>query len=117
MDRTPKKPQRTARKQLKSKPKKAAAPKAARAPRPTLNEWRALAAKELKGADVSSLVWQTPEGIPVYPLYTAEDLAAIERQGHPVHSLPGLSPYLRGVRATMYAGRPWTVRQYSGFST
>jgi len=76
-------------------------------------EWAARAQKELKGADTDSLIWDTPEGIPVKPLYTAEDLEGLEH----VHALPGAPPYVRGPRATMYAGRPWTVRQYSGFST
>src|SRR5215470_881859 len=67
---------------------------------PTLHDWDALARKELKG-DPASLVWHTPEGIPVKPLYTAA----------------GFEPFVRGVRATMYANRPWTVRQYAGFST
>ncbi|MSP52254.1 MAG: methylmalonyl-CoA mutase [Alphaproteobacteria bacterium] len=84
---------------------------------PALTEWRTLAAKEMKGADPATLTWQTPEGIAIKPLYTADDLDAIARAGHPLGSLPGLPPYLRGVKATMYAGRPWTVRQYSGFST
>jgi len=75
--------------------------------------WRALAAKELRGADPDSLTWQTPEGIAVKPLYTAEDT------GHLAHmnTMPGLAPFVRGPRATMYAGRPWTIRQYAGFST
>ena len=76
-------------------------------------EWAARAEKELKGADAASLIWHTPEGIPVKPLYTAEDSEALEH----VHALPGAPPYVRGPRATMYAGRPWTVRQYAGFST
>ncbi len=75
--------------------------------------WSALAAKELKDRSTGSLVWRTPEGFDVKPLYTAADLEGLEA----VDSLPGLAPYLRGVRATMYAGRPWTVRQYAGFST
>jgi methylmalonyl-CoA mutase len=79
---------------------------------PGLDAWRELAAKELKG-DPESLVWQTPEGIPVAPLYTARDLEGLEA----VDSLPGFDPYLRGVRATMYTNRPWTIRQYAGFST
>jgi methylmalonyl-CoA mutase len=76
-------------------------------------EWAALAEKELKGRGLESLTWQTPEGFAVKPLYTAADLEGIEA----VTSLPGLEPFLRGVRATMYAGRPWTIRQYAGFST
>ena len=78
-----------------------------------LSRWRALAAKELKGADPDSLTWNTLEGIAVKPLYTAADVAGLPQMGE----LPGLAPYTRGVRATMYAGRPWTIRQYAGFST
>ena len=106
-------PARRVAKRLKTNAKATAA---AAAP-VDLAAWRALAAKELKGADPASLNWQTSEGLAVKPLYTAEDLDAIARSGHPLGSLPGLAPYVRGVRATMYAGRPWTVRQYSGFST
>ena len=76
-------------------------------------EWAVRAEKELKGAAAASLIWETPEGIPVKPLYTADDLEELEH----VHALPGAPPYVRGPRATMYAGRPWTVRQYAGFST
>jgi len=79
----------------------------------TAAEWAALAAKELKGGSPDDLVWHTPEGIAVKPLYTADDLAALADQP----GMPGFPPYLRGPRATMYAGRPWTVRQYAGFST
>jgi len=75
--------------------------------------WRALAAKELRGADPDSLTWQTPEGIAVKPLYTAEDTAHLAH----MNTMPGLAPFVRGPRATMYAGRPWTIRQYAGFST
>ncbi len=75
--------------------------------------WEALASKELKGASPDSLTWHTLEGIPVKPLYTAADTAALPHMG----SLPGLAPFTRGVKATMYAGRPWTIRQYAGFST
>src|SRR5579863_4967171 len=82
-------------------------------PRKTLADWVALAAKELGGKGADQLVWQTPEGIAVKPLYTAADLEAIEQR----ETLPGLAPFTRGVRATMYANRPWTVRQYAGFST
>jgi methylmalonyl-CoA mutase len=82
-------------------------------PKSSLEAWRALAAKELKGGDPDGLVWQTPEGIPVKPLYTAEDLEGLEG----LDTLPGMAPYTRGPRATMYAGRPWTIRQYAGFST
>lgn len=75
--------------------------------------WAALAAKELKDRPLSSLTWHTPEGFDVKPLYTEADLEGLEA----AKTLPGLDPFLRGVRATMYAGRPWTVRQYAGFST
>ena len=75
--------------------------------------WAALAAKELKGTSPDSLTWHTLEGIPVKPLYTAEDVAGLPHLG----SLPGFAPFTRGVKATMYAGRPWTIRQYAGFST
>jgi methylmalonyl-CoA mutase len=75
--------------------------------------WRDAAEKDLKGGSVDDLVWRTPEGIDVQPLYTAADLAALEAGD----TLPGLAPYLRGVHATMYANRPWTIRQYAGFST
>ena len=78
-----------------------------------LSKWRALAAKELKGADPETLTWNTLEGIAVKPLYTAADVAGLPQMGE----LPGIAPYTRGVRATMYAGRPWTIRQYAGFST
>ncbi|CAN7728977.1 methylmalonyl-CoA mutase [Rhizobium sp. LjRoot98] len=78
----------------------------------TLADWAALAERELK-ASPDSLTWQTPEGIAVKPLYTEADL---EAAGH-LGSLPGLAPFTRGPRATMYAGRPWTIRQYAGFST
>src|SRR5215210_2963627 len=76
-------------------------------------QWRELAAEELKGADPDDLIWHTPEGIDVSPLYTAADLEDIDF----VDSLPGEPPFVRGVRATMYANRPWTIRQYAGFST
>ena len=78
-----------------------------------LEKWAALAAKELKDKPLSSLTWHTPEGFDVKPLYTAADLEGIEA----ANTVPGLYPFLRGVRGTMYAGRPWTVRQYAGFST
>ncbi len=75
--------------------------------------WRARASAELKGRDPESLTWATPEGIKVKPLYTKRDLAHVGHLG----GLPGFPPYVRGPRATMYAGRPWTIRQYAGFST
>ncbi|MBY3177707.1 methylmalonyl-CoA mutase [Rhizobium leguminosarum] len=78
----------------------------------TLSDWAELAQKELRTSP-ETLTWQTPEGIAVKPLYTAEDL---DGAGH-LGSLPGFSPFTRGPRATMYAGRPWTIRQYAGFST
>ncbi|VXC77408.1 methylmalonyl-CoA mutase [Sphingomonas sp. 8AM] len=78
-------------------------------PAPTGTEsWAAAAAKEVKGRD---LTWHTPEGIDVKPLYTPEDVAGWDP------GLPGFAPFARGVRASMYAGRPWTIRQYAGFST
>src|SRR5713226_4269287 len=82
-------------------------------PEKTLAEWRALAEKELGGKSIDALARQTPEGISVKPLYTAADLETLETVG----TLPGFPPYLRGPRATMYANRPWTIRQYAGFST
>ena len=78
------------------------------ADKPTLGDWKSLADKEVKGRDLD---WQTPEGITVKPLYTADDVAGIDP------GLPGFAPFTRGVRASMYAGRPWTIRQYAGFST
>lgn len=76
-------------------------------------DWRELAEKELRGRALEDLDWKTPEGITVKPLYTAEDLEAIGYE----ETLPGFFPFTRGVRASMYANRPWTVRQYAGFST
>ncbi|AMK22791.1 MULTISPECIES: methylmalonyl-CoA mutase [unclassified Sphingobium] len=75
--------------------------------KPTLDQWATAAAKEVKGKDLN---WDTPEGITVKPLYTAQDVTVDP-------GLPGFAPFTRGVRASMYAGRPWTVRQYAGFST
>jgi methylmalonyl-CoA mutase len=86
--------------------------------RPDIAQWEALAANELRGRPLAGLDWPTPEGIAVKPLYTAADLERIEAEGFPWRAaLPGVAPYLRGPRATMYANRPWTIRQYSGFST
>jgi methylmalonyl-CoA mutase len=79
---------------------------------PDLEKWRALAEKEVK-RDPDTLTWETPEGIAVKPLYTADDLQGIAH----LDSLPGMKPFVRGPRATMYTGRPWTIRQYAGFST
>jgi methylmalonyl-CoA mutase len=76
----------------------------------TYDDWKKAADKEVKGRD---LTWQTPEGIAVKPLYTAEDAGASDSGP----GLPGFAPFTRGVRASMYAGRPWTIRQYAGFST
>ncbi|MGR3290622.1 MAG: methylmalonyl-CoA mutase family protein, partial [Paracoccaceae bacterium] len=78
-----------------------------------VKKWRALAEKELRGRDVEALNWQTPEGIEVKPLYTAADIEGLDHMG----GLPGVAPFTRGPKATMYAGRPWTIRQYAGFST
>ncbi|MGR3393901.1 methylmalonyl-CoA mutase [Pseudooceanicola nanhaiensis] len=77
------------------------------------DEWAAIAEKELKSRTLEDLNWQTLEGIEVKPLYTEEDTADLPHMG----SLPGKAPFTRGVKATMYAGRPWTIRQYAGFST
>jgi methylmalonyl-CoA mutase len=80
---------------------------------PKLQKWAELASKQMKGKSVDTLDWMTPEGIKVKALYTAEDLEGIEN----VNTLPGMAPYTRGPMSTMYAGRPWTIRQYAGFST
>lgn len=80
---------------------------------PQLQKWTEIAEKELKGRSIETLSWMTPEGIQVKPLYTAEDLEGMES----VNTLPGMAPYVRGPMATMYTGRPWTIRQYAGFST
>ncbi len=77
----------------------------------SLPDWKAQAEQE--AGDLDRLTWQTPEGIPVKPLFTTADLEGLEA----LDSLPGFAPFLRGIRATMYANRPWTVRQYAGFST
>jgi methylmalonyl-CoA mutase len=79
----------------------------------SLIDWEAQVKKETKTDDLSGFKWETPEGITVKPLYTAADLENLET----VDSLPGLAPFTRGPMATMYTGRPWTVRQYAGFST
>ena len=80
---------------------------------PQKQKWIDLATKQLKGKSPDTLNWMTPEGILVKPLYTAEDLEGMEH----VNTLPGLAPFIRGPMSTMYAGRPWTIRQYAGFST
>lgn len=81
--------------------------------KPTLEDWRKLAQGELKGRDPDSLTWDTLEGIAVKPVYTRDDLEGMDH----LDGLPGIAPFTRGPRATMYAGRPWTIRQYAGFST
>ena len=78
-----------------------------------IKEWQALAEKELKDRSLNEAAWRTHEGIDVKPLYTEADIDGIDHLG----TLPGLEPFLRGPRATMYTGRPWTIRQYAGFST
>jgi methylmalonyl-CoA mutase len=80
---------------------------------PTIDQWNALAAKQLKGRSLEELTWQTAEGIKVKPVYSNQDIDGIES----VDGLPGFAPFVRGPMATMYAGRPWTIRQYAGFST
>jgi methylmalonyl-CoA mutase len=79
----------------------------------TLDQWAKAAAKSAPGGDLAALNWVTPEGITVKPLYTAADTAALPH----ADTLPGFEPFLRGPQATMYAVRPWTIRQYAGFST
>ena len=81
--------------------------------KPSVADWQELATKELRGKPLEDLTWNTAEGIPVKPLYTAADTEGLAH----VNSLPGFTPFVRGPKATMYAGRPWTVRQYAGFST
>ncbi|MBC6442112.1 MAG: methylmalonyl-CoA mutase [Rhodobacteraceae bacterium] len=75
--------------------------------------WETLAEREMRGKSLESLTWDTPEGIALRPLYTAEDLIGLTH----LDTMPGIYPYTRGPRATMYTGRPWTIRQYAGFST
>ncbi len=82
---------------------------------PGVDDWKALVSKELKGADSDGLIWPTPEGIDVKPLYTSDDLAGVPSDQR--ENLPGFAPFVRGVRGSMYANRPWTIRQYAGFST
>ncbi len=77
------------------------------------NSWRAAAEKDLRGKSPEDLTWKTLEGIDINPLYTPEDVSGLDH----MDSLPGQEPFVRGVRSTMYAGRPWTIRQYAGFST
>ena len=82
-------------------------------PKPSLQAWEGLVEKETRGRSAADLAWRTPEGIEVKPLYTAADLEGMEH----LDSMPGFAPFVRGPRATMYTGRPWTLRQYAGFST
>ncbi len=77
------------------------------------DDWQELAKAELRGRPVEDLTWNTLEGIDVQPVYTADDLDGVDHLG----TIPGAAPFTRGVKATMYAGRPWTIRQYAGFST
>ena len=79
----------------------------------TIDDWRMLVSGEIKNKSLDDLNWQTPEGIKVKPLYTADDLVGVAHKDN----LPGFSPYTRGIRGSMYAARPWTIRQYAGFST
>jgi len=81
--------------------------------KPTIDQWKELAAKQLRGRDLEDLTWDCPEGIAIPPLFTDLDLEGLDH----LDSLPGIQPYVRGPMATMYAGRPWTIRQYAGFST
>ncbi len=80
---------------------------------PNKKRWEELASKQMKGKSPEALEWESPEGIRVKPLYTGEDIEKIDH----LNTLPGFPPYTRGPMATMYAGRPWTIRQYAGFST
>ncbi len=79
----------------------------------SVEQWQALAEKQLRGKPLDDLTWHTPEGIDIKPLYTQDDLAGLEY----ANTMPGVEPFVRGPQATMYAGRPWTIRQYAGFST
>jgi len=85
----------------------------AKPPKQTKGDWAKAARGELGGAPPRDLHRMTPEGIEIKPLYAADDLEGLDH----IHTMPGLPPYLRGPRATMYANRPWTIRQYAGFST
>lgn len=79
----------------------------------SFNDWKKLVRKETKGGKLEDLIWDTPEGIKIKPLYTHEDIKNFKHQDSP----PGTFPFLRGPRATMYTNKPWTIRQYAGFST
>lgn len=78
-----------------------------------LDAWKKSAAKSAPGGDIEAMNWVTPEGIVVKPLYTQQDVAGLQY----TDTLPGMAPFVRGPQATMYAVRPWTIRQYAGFST
>ena len=78
-----------------------------------MGDWKSRAEKELKGRPLDELTWRTAEGIDIAPVHAPEDAEGLDHMG----SMPGLPPFTRGVKATMYAGRPWTIRQYAGFST
>jgi len=80
---------------------------------PNLVDWEEMFSKETRGTTSDQLTWRTPEGILIKPLYTAQDTQSLEH----LDSMPGFPPFKRGPKASMYAGRPWTVRQYAGFST
>src|SRR5690625_486842 len=80
---------------------------------PELSAWQEAAERQLKGKPLEVLTWKTAEGIDVKPLYTAADLETLQF----ANTLPGIEPFVRGPQPTMYAGRPWTIRQYAGFST
>ena len=80
---------------------------------PTLEQWQALATKQMKGITPEEMEWHTPEDIPIKILYTQDDVKDLQY----ANTMPGMAPYVRGPQATMYAGRPWTIRQYAGFST
>ncbi|HEX4509989.1 MAG TPA: methylmalonyl-CoA mutase [Burkholderiaceae bacterium] len=94
-------------------PSDPASPRAAEFPAVSLDDWARAAAKAAPGGDLSRLGWHTPDGIVVKPLYTAADTAALPH----ADTLPGFAPFIRGPQATMYTVRPWTIRQYAGFST
>ncbi len=79
----------------------------------SVDQWREFATQQMKGTSIDSLTWETAEGIDIKCLYTQEDIADLEF----TDTMPGIAPYIRGPQATMYAGRPWTIRQYAGFST
>ena len=78
-----------------------------------LKKWEARVLKETKQTSLNGLVWNTAEGIPIKPIYTFDDI----KNSKSINALPGLEPFLRGPRSSMYLGKPWTIRQYAGFST